>query len=91
MSRSKLLPFSELCHCSDNILRIREIGTGKVVFATDWLTWPPTPDQVTRIALNAKLIRMALPLDPGELKAIFANANAIVLSNKQKGGGYDLK
>jgi len=42
------------------------------------------PESATDIiaALDAKLISRALPLEQNELKVIFANANAIVLSNR---------
>ncbi len=58
--------------------RIRQIGLERVVFATDWPSWPPTRDVRLKIDQNARLLEMALPLRPEELAQIFANANVIV-------------
>jgi predicted TIM-barrel fold metal-dependent hydrolase len=57
--------------------RIREIGVERVVFATDWPSWPPTADPRLKIDQNARLVEAELPLTPDELARIFANANAI--------------
>ncbi|MDH3222129.1 MAG: amidohydrolase family protein [Gemmatimonadota bacterium] len=56
--------------------RIREIGVDRVVYATDWPSWPPVPEPVLGIRLNRELIRRALPLDPDELDRLFNNVGA---------------
>jgi len=53
--------------------RIREIGTDRVTYGTDWPSWPPVADRRTGIARNADLIRSALGLTPEELAEVFAN------------------
>jgi predicted TIM-barrel fold metal-dependent hydrolase len=53
--------------------RIRELGTERVVYATDWPSWPPTPDPVTRIDRNVRLIRASLGLTAEELYEVFSN------------------
>ena len=58
--------------------RIREIGLERVVFATDWPSWPPVPDENGRIAANMRLFEMALPLAPEELARVFANVSPVV-------------
>ncbi|MEZ4587965.1 MAG: amidohydrolase family protein [Gemmatimonadales bacterium] len=57
--------------------RIRALGLGRVVFATDWPGWPPGAAPVGKIAANRQLIRDALPLEPSELDTVFANVSPI--------------
>ncbi len=57
--------------------RIREIGTGRVVYATDWPAWPPVDDPETKIERNVELIRSALPLEDAEIEQILGNVNAL--------------
>lgn len=53
--------------------RIREIGPERVLFATDWPSWPPTRDMRLKINQNASLLRQELPLSTEELNIIFSN------------------
>jgi predicted TIM-barrel fold metal-dependent hydrolase len=53
--------------------RIRAIGAERVVFATDWPSWPPIPDSSQKLAGNQTLVEGALPLNPEELAVIYGN------------------
>ena len=53
--------------------RIRGIGIDRVVFATDWPSWPPIPDSSQKLAVNHSLIEEVLPLEPAELAVIYQN------------------
>lgn len=53
--------------------KIRELGIERVVYATDWPSWPPVTDITTGIDRNAQLLRSALPLTEAELDRLFAN------------------
>ena len=57
--------------------RVRQLGTDRILYATDWPAWPPVPEPVGRIEANIRLIRSALPLDPEELDRVFANVSPI--------------
>ena len=57
--------------------RIREIGTDRVLFATDWPAWPPVDDASTGIERNIELIRSALPLTEAELDEIMGNVSEL--------------
>lgn len=56
--------------------RIRQVGPRRVVYATDWPSWPPVGDPSVRIRSSVRLQRKALPLDPAELAAVFRATNA---------------
>lgn len=53
--------------------RIRELGTDRVTYGTDWPSWPPGGDPAQRIAGNVRLIRAVLGLTPEELGEVFDN------------------
>jgi len=57
--------------------RIRELGTDRVTYATDWPGWPPVPDASQGISANVRLIRGSLGLEDAELTAVFANAGLL--------------
>jgi predicted TIM-barrel fold metal-dependent hydrolase len=59
--------------------RIRQIGLNRVVFATDWPSWPPVRNVTTGIERNARLFEQSLPLTPEELKVVLGNANPIAM------------
>jgi len=63
--------------------RIRAIGPGSVVFATDWPSWPPTPDPAVKLTQNVRLVRHALPLAPQELAQVFSNVNVLAAPEKR--------
>ena len=56
---------------------IREIGPERVVYATDWPSWPPGVEAVDGVALNRELIRRELPLEASELDQIMGNVGPI--------------
>lgn len=58
--------------------RIRALGTDRVVYATDWPSWPPVEDRREGIARNVDLIRGALPLSEDELAEVLDNVGSIV-------------
>jgi predicted TIM-barrel fold metal-dependent hydrolase len=58
-------------------VRIRELGPERVLFATDWPSWPPTRDLRMKLAQNARLLHEALPLTPDEWVQIQANVSPI--------------
>ncbi len=53
--------------------RIRQLGPERVVYATDWPSWPPVPDPAARIAANVRLVRAELGLTDAELAVVFRN------------------
>lgn len=53
--------------------RVRQLGLDRVVYATDWPSWPPVADPSQGIARNMTLIRSALPLTDVEMESVFAN------------------
>ncbi len=57
--------------------RIREIGPERVVYATDWPSWPPVADVTEGIAANVRLVRSALDLTPDEFAEVFSNAGLL--------------
>ena len=58
--------------------RIEQIGPERVVFATDWPSWPPTDDPRLKIAQNARLVGQALPVSRHALTQIFSNTNTLI-------------
>ena len=56
---------------------IRDIGVDKVVYATDWPSWPPGVEPVEGVALNRALIRRELPLEETEIDQILENVGPI--------------
>jgi len=67
--------------------RIRAVGLGRVLYATDWPGWPPVGASAAKIAANRQLIREALPLEPGEIETIFANVSPIFGWSRTEAGG----
>ena len=63
--------------------RIRALGTSRVVYATDWPSWPPVSDKVTGIARNVEFLRRVLPLEEAELNAVMSNVGPIFRWNRQ--------
>jgi predicted TIM-barrel fold metal-dependent hydrolase len=66
--------------------RIRQVGTDRVVYATDWPSWPPVRDVSLRIRASVQLQRKALPLDPAELAAVFRATNAWMEGSPREAG-----
>ena len=62
--------------------RIRKIGPERVVFGTDWPSWPPTRDVNLKIRQNARLLREALPLSREEMSQVFSNVNPILRGDR---------
>lgn len=63
--------------------RIRDVGTERVVYATDWPSWPPTIDPATKIERNILLIRTALPLSDWEIDDILRNVAPVFTSPRR--------
>ena len=61
--------------------RIRGIGPERVLFATDWPAWPPTPDPRLKLAQNLRLLHKALPLDDSEWAVIHANSHSALFAD----------
>lgn len=53
--------------------RVRQLGTDRVTYATDWPSWPPVSDMNARIVANVRLVRGSLGLTGVELAEVFAN------------------
>ena len=53
--------------------RIRVIGPARVLFASDWPSWPPISDSSQKLSANQSLIEQALPLEDEELEVIYEN------------------
>jgi predicted TIM-barrel fold metal-dependent hydrolase len=58
-------------------VQIRRLGVTRVVYATDWPSWPPVPDRVSGIQRNVELVRSALPLSGAELDQIASNVGPV--------------
>ncbi len=58
--------------------RIRQIGLDRVVFATDWPSWPPVEDKRTGIYRNILLMERALPLTENERRRLFSNVGSVL-------------
>lgn len=56
--------------------RVRELGAGRVVYATDWPGWPPGVEAEMGIAKNIELVRAELPLTSDELDRILSNVGS---------------
>jgi predicted TIM-barrel fold metal-dependent hydrolase len=64
--------------------RIRSIGPDRVLFATDWPVWPPTPDPRLKLAQNLRLLHKALPLDEAEWAAIHSKENLAFFEGRDR-------
>jgi predicted TIM-barrel fold metal-dependent hydrolase len=62
--------------------RIRAVGPDRVLFATDWPSWPPVKDVRLRISQNASLLHKALPLNAQEWAVIHSNINPVFADNR---------
>lgn len=62
--------------------RIRAVGTERVLFATDWPTWPPTADPRLKLGQNIRLLHKALPLDDAEWAVIHANSQSAFFAER---------
>lgn len=58
--------------------RIRQLGADRVLFATDWPSWPPTSEQDAKIEQNVWLLHKELPLTEAEWDVIDANASPAI-------------
>ena len=56
--------------------RVQELGPERVVYATDWPSWPPVADPAEGITRNVSLVRAALPLDEPTLDRIMSNVSS---------------
>lgn len=60
--------------------RIEQLGIDRVVYATDWPSWPPVTDKSQGIVRNMTLIRSALPLADADMDGLFANVGPFFVS-----------
>ncbi len=63
--------------------RVRALGIERVVYATDWPSWPPVLDVSTGIVRNIELVRASLPMTSSELDQVFANVSPIFAGRPQ--------
>ncbi|MDX1578526.1 MAG: amidohydrolase family protein, partial [Gemmatimonadota bacterium] len=66
--------------------RIEELGAERVVFATDWPSWPPGPEPAEGIAANLRLLETALPLGDAAWRVILSNVNAVLGTDRPEDG-----
>ena len=57
--------------------RIRQLGTERVVYATDWPAWPPGGASADGIEKNLELVESALPLTEEEMAQVLDNVSAV--------------
>ena len=57
--------------------RIRSIGVDRILFATDWPSWPPTQVPGLKISQNIQLLHKALPLTDREWAVIHSNISPV--------------
>ena len=59
--------------------RIHELGPERIVYGTDWPSWPPGPDPIRKITQNIQIVRRGLGLNDALLQAILTNEGILGL------------